>query len=488
MKPMLSYLENGGLDAVELVNDEYRKLELDGIAGINLTSIKNKIILPRHNLKQERGSLSLKIFALEDLSVKTYFCHMSLHLKNPWHYPILTDNENMPDFTEASFAFSWSSQRHPLIMAKFFRGDYNDAFTRPMRACVAGNFFYFQKNQWYQMTLSWDKAAKSFRMYINGILVGAEDPFFQSEFVVEECGDRLFAGNPTFCLADIHFYDEFIDQADAAALFESTGIPVDPVTHAAFRRMHTGENLPAFDWQPDAEWRDELTLPLTNPADLERFYVQGNQDGQPPRITDKGLLIETYQGDPGHNFNYSEGRKHIYLMTDRAFEGDLYLEIEYQPLKQGGLALFMFQASGMQREDFMKDYALRTSGTMRMITREDVRNYHWEFFRQMNDVRGDVNSTGLTKHPFQRKLGYGCYPGRLETNQWHKAQVLQIGDRFICAVNGKVVIDARDYSDQNHGPIYSFGRVGLRCMVNTRMLFRNFKVMNRKPPFTVLGK
>ena len=57
----------------------------------------------------------------------------------------------------------------------------------------------------------------------------------------------------------------------------------------------------------------------------------------------------------------------------------------------------MFQASGMQREDFMKEYPLRTNGSMSTVHSEDVRNYHWEFFREMNDTRNDVCSHGCSE-------------------------------------------------------------------------------------------
>ena len=58
----------------------------------------------------------------------------------------------------------------------------------------------------------------------------------------------------------------------------------------------------------------------------------------------------------------------MYLWTKQSFEGDLYVEFDFKSIRPGGLALLMFQASGMQREDFMKEYPLRTNGSMSTVS------------------------------------------------------------------------------------------------------------------------
>lgn len=75
----------------------------------------------------------------------------------------------------------------------------------------------------------------------------------------------------------------------------------------------------------------------------------------------------------------------MYLWTRDVFEGDLYLTAEFRIHQHGGLALWMLQAAGMQGEDFLSDYPLRSDGAMSTVITEDVRNYHWEFYREMVD-------------------------------------------------------------------------------------------------------
>jgi hypothetical protein len=62
----------------------------------------------------------------------------------------------------------------------------------------------------------------------------------------------------------------------------------------------------------------------------------------------------------------------------------------------------------MHREDFMADYPRRRTGSMRMVFGENVRNYHWEYYRHMNDTRHDMASSGLIKQPWQWPLAYQC--------------------------------------------------------------------------------
>ena len=91
--------------------------------------------------------------------------------------------------------------------------------------------------------------------------------------------------------------------------------------------------------------------------------------------------------------------KQVYIWSNRTFEGNIYVEFEWKALKPNGLSLLMIHASGMTREDFMADYPKKTSGTMNAVHNENVRNYHWEYYREMNTLqlsRRHFLTTGLT--------------------------------------------------------------------------------------------
>lgn len=331
--------------------------------------------------------------------------------------------------------------------------------------------------------ITWDEPACDYRLYINGILAGTQDqhtPRLQRDPI----GPQAFVGNPAWCVGGVNFYDEALPAEHAAALFAAEEPAPEPRVQEHLASIYTGQSRP-FDWQPDGEWREQLSLPLNRAEDLAEFRVQGRQDA--PRITPEGLRITTPQVYYPHAAmpELGENGRHVYLWSRRAFEDDLYVRYEFQPLAPGGLSLFMAHSSGMQREDFMADYPPAETDDMKYLFGGDVRNYHWEYWRDMNDTRNDVAGFGLMKNPFFRPLGYACRSPRLALRQWHRLEYLHENDRIRCVIDGDVVIDARDGGFDNHGPVLNFGHIAIRCMITTDLLVRNLRVLTR-PQFEVL--
>jgi hypothetical protein len=122
----------------------------------------------------------------------------------------------------------------------------------------------------------------------------------------------------------------------------------------------------------------------------------------------------------------------------------------------------MIQPSGVCREDFMVDYPKRTNGTMQTVHAEDVRNYHWEFYREMNDVRNDTGTAFSRKNPFAYRIGFGSAPEPLAINEWHKLQKVQRGGDILGAIDGKVLLEIHDNSRTNTGCILNYGYVAIR--------------------------
>ncbi len=66
---------------------------------------------------------------------------------------------------------------------------------------------------------------------------------------------------------------------------------------------------------------------------------------------------------------------------------------------------------------------------------------------------------------------------------WNRLSYLQRGGHILGAINGEVVIGTHDRGDDNNGPVLLRGRVALRCMVRSDVVFRDLRVWNR-PRFT----
>jgi len=104
---------------------------------------------------------------------------------------------------------------------------------------------------------------------------------------------------------------------------------------------------------------------------------------------------------------------------------------------------------------------------MQTVHAEDVRNYHWEFYREMNDVRNDTGTAFSRKNPFAYRIGFGSAPEPFALNEWHKLQIVQNGGKILGAIDGKILLVIDDNSRTNTGCILNYGHIAIGCMVHS---------------------
>lgn len=489
MNPTHRYLTTpAALPAGEAVSGPARVLALKGRQGINPTSIHTTIQLAGgHTLNQPQGTLVLWFFALEDLAASFLASHMKIDNEHFASYPFLSDFATPRDTAAANFSFEWN--RFNEFRAKFFQGTIYPSlkgFAPPQKAWVqAVPFNYFQQHRWYQLAVTWNDAAKSAGLFVNGILLGTSD-IFNRDFHRDPCGAVLYAGCPALCHGELAFYDQVLSGAELYRLYRAGAPDFDPAIEQELRHRFAGADLADFTFVPGASWTKQFDVDFQHPVEqIKEFYIQGQTDAVKPAGHPEGLLIET----PNVPYGTPEAfPKQVYIWSHRTFEGNIYVELEWKALQPNGLALLMIQASGMTREDFMADYPKKTSGIMQTVHEENVRNYHWEFYREMNDVRNDVGTAFSRKNPFAYRIGFGSAPAPFANNVWHKLQLLQIGGRIRGAIDGKILLEIDDNSRTNSGCILNYGHLAIRCMVHTKMVFRHLKVFTDALPFTEVAR
>ena len=475
-KPVYTYLDHfdfAGLKNIQLTGPA-RVISTGGRSGINMTSIRAVLELKAHNLKQEKGTVTLWVLPLEELS--TFDTKPNFGRSNPnfYTYPFLSDNKDPQDYNKASFKLVYSPRWHPGIIAQWGRGSfYEEAFNLPHKAMISVSHFAFEKNKWYQMALSWNYKTDAYALFVNGIQIGRENQFKQYQLHRDSMNSSLFLGNPTLCFSEIKFYADVFTAAGAMAHYkaETTGGNEELDEELAY--TYAGKGRKKFDWKMDAGWIKKMDIAMTSPGDTDSFYVQGNP--VQVAITKEGLLVETVDKEYTGRLLDSQ----VYVWSNRPFEGNLYVEYDFKVLRPGGLSLLMVQASGMNREDFMADYPLRKGGRMTTVYGEDVRNYHWEYYREMVDMRNDLENSALMKNPFLYPLSFGSLAAPVKHNVWHKLQFLQIDNKLVGAIDGTIMVEFTDNGFNNNGPVYDFGRIAIRCMLHSKLLFRNLKVYNQ---------
>lgn len=474
--PNYTYLQNleSSIDVNAHLSGPARVIEHEGRMGFNTTSIHSVFEMKSHTLGQMEGSVSFWVLSLEDLG--SYPAKGNMGMGNPhfYTYPLLVDYPTPQQEVNAGFRFVWSPSWHPSLRVQFARGSFwPDAFKYPHAGLISVSHFSFKAFKWYQFTLTWNHHVDEYILYLNGLEISRNDQFRTKRARRDSVNSSLFLGNPTLVFSEVNFFNKVLTPEQTYQRFRRQAKTFDPALEQEIRYTYQGKDRKPFRFELTPDWKNQMDLNLQLPAQMDQFYVQGNPVNV--EMTSEGLLMETVQ----KQFTPFLVDSQVYLWSKKIFEGDLYLEYEFKILRPGGLSLLMVNASGMNREDFMQDYPLKTTGRMTTVFGENVRNYHWEFYREMSDMSNAINNSALIKNPFNFPLAFGTHDRPLGYNQWHKLQFLQIGNRLVGAINGVIMVDAFDSGFVNNGPVFDFGHIAIRCMVNTKMLFRNLKVYNR---------
>lgn len=464
-----------------------REIAHEGRRGLHFTSIRGRAGLPRHTMYAACGTVTLWVLPLQDFSPAL---QLPAHARsNPFfdRFVFLSDREALQDIDAANFTFHYRSHWHPVLAARFCHMRAQRSTFGPERpAMAAGGYFGMRALRWYHLAVSWDREAGDYAIYANGIKVGSHDTSpWPSKAVSEPPAPWLYFGNPAYAMGDIAFYGAALSGTDLSRLFEAEATSRDGEVQNELENMYEGRRLADFTGRPEpsAGWRRGLGLNLREDGDYGHFFQQGC--GPCLRFTPEGLRITT----PGFEEYYRRGEidlSRMYLWTRRVWEGDLWVTFEFKLHAHGGLALLMAQAAGMQGEDFLGDYPLRSDGAMGTVHREDVRNYHWEFYREMADTRNDLVSHALLKNPWLRPLGFQIENRVWELERWYRLTFLQEGARLRGVVDRVTVLDALDGGFDNNGPVFRHGRVALRAMMRTDLSVRDLEIWTR-PGFTAVA-
>ncbi|MDD5349377.1 MAG: DUF1961 family protein [Chthoniobacteraceae bacterium] len=473
-------------DAVTPLHSSAELITHAGRTGMHFTSIHGRASLPRHNVGQNRGTVVFWVLPLQDYHPAVQF--PSHRRSNPFfdRFIFLSDREAVQEFEAANFVVGFLSSWHPVLLAKFSYGTiYHAAFGPRFGAMASAGYFKMSALTWYQMAVTWDRAAGLYCLYANGVKVGHSDVWGKLPLPNDPPARTLFFGNPSYAMGDISFFDDALEEPALKALFEQEATGIAPGVQRFLEQTYQGRDLPKVvpEAPSDPSWQKQLSLSLKDEKDYAQFFLQGT--GPSVRFEGDGMRLTT----PGFDEYYQRMGKtlmgdqldmtRMYLWTRRVFHGDLTVSVEFKLHQHGGLALLIAQAAGMQGEDFLADYPLRSDGSMSVVHKEDVRNYHWEFYREIGDTRNDLVSHAALKNPWMRPLSFQVEPRRWELDRWYRLTFVQEGAHLCGMVDGIQVLEATDNGFENSGPVLRHGHLALRAMMRTDITFRNLEVWTR---------
>lgn len=208
--------------------------------------------------------------------------------------------------------------------------------------------------------------------------------------------------------------------------------------------------------------------PLSGPDSLQDFCLEGRALTSFPR----GCLRLENAESPGL------GQKANYVLWCRkAFPADLLLEMDFRPIREPGLAMLFFSASGRGGQDLFDPSLAPRTGEYVQYHHGDINAFHLSFFRRKEKDERSFHTCNLRK-------SYGFYlvsqgadpiPDAADADGFYTLSLLKLGPDIRFAVNGLEVLSFRD-DGQTYGPRLGGGCIGLRQLAPMAGEYANLRV------------
>lgn len=207
---------------------------------------------------------------------------------------------------------------------------------------------------------------------------------------------------------------------------------------------------------------------LSSPEAMDDFMLEGKAlIGFP----DGRLRLENAESAQlGQKANYV-------LWCKKEFPADFLLEIDFRPVREPGLAMLFFAASGRGGRDLFDPSLAPRTGEYIQYHHGDIDAFHLSFFRRKEKDERAFHTCNLRK-------SYGFYlvaqgadpiPDVADAEGFYALSLLKKGADIRFAINDLEVLRFHDDGAQ-YGPLLGGGRVGLRQLAPMIGEYANLRV------------
>ena len=208
--------------------------------------------------------------------------------------------------------------------------------------------------------------------------------------------------------------------------------------------------------------------PLACPEDLRDFTLEGKALMTFP---DGRLQLENAErADIGQKANYV-------LWCRQVFPADLLLEIDFQPIREPGLAMLFFAADGRDGHDLFDPSLAPRTGEYPKYHHGDINAFHVSYFRRKEKDERAFHTCNLRKsHGFYLTAqGGDPIPDADEAADFYRLAVLKRGSLVSFSIND---LEIFRFEDDGHtfGPLLGDGKIGFRQLAPLIGEYRNLRV------------
>lgn len=194
--------------------------------------------------------------------------------------------------------------------------------------------------------------------------------------------------------------------------------------------------------------------PLASENDIRDFVLEGSAVTSFPQGR---LRLE-------NALSASEGQKANYVLwCEKDFPADVYIEWNFWPVKEPGLAILFFAAKGKNGEDlFDPSLAVRT-GEYPLYHHGDINAFHVSYFRRKEEDERAFHTCNLRKSYGFHLVAQGGdpIPDVADAKGPYKAAVLKYKNEVRFFVNDLETFCFVD-DGKTYGPLLKDGKIGFR--------------------------
>ena len=208
--------------------------------------------------------------------------------------------------------------------------------------------------------------------------------------------------------------------------------------------------------------------PLSGPESLSDFLLEGKAlTGFP----EGRLRLENAESpELGQKANYV-------LWCRREFPADFRMEIEFRPLREPGLAMIFFAASGRDGRSLFDPSLAPRSGNYDQYHHGDINAFHLSFFRRKEKDERRFHTCNLRKSYGFHLVAQGAdpIPDVVDADGFYTISLRKEGADVAFAVDGLEVLRFHD-DGSRYGPLLGSGCIGLRQLAPMIGEYANLRV------------
>jgi len=208
--------------------------------------------------------------------------------------------------------------------------------------------------------------------------------------------------------------------------------------------------------------------PLASEADLKDFLLEGRALITFP---EGRMRLENAE-------SAAIGQKANYVLWCReSFPADLVIEVDFRPIREPGLGMLFFSASGRNGEDLFDPRLAPRTGEYVQYHHGDINAFHLSYFRRKEKDERSFHTCNLRK-------SYGFYlvaqgadpiPDADDADGFYQLRLIKRGAKIRFAINDLEVLQFTD-DGESYGPLLGGGKIGLRQLAPMIGEYANLRV------------